>query len=35
VEHLESAVKALDVMLTEEQVKAVEAPYRPHGVKGM
>jgi Predicted oxidoreductases (related to aryl-alcohol dehydrogenases) len=35
VEHLESAVKALDVKLSEEQVKAVEAPYRPHTVKGM
>ena len=35
VEHLESAVKALDVQLTEEHVKAVEAPYQPHVVKGM
>ena len=35
VEHLESAVKALDLRLSEEQVKAVEAPYRPHAIKGM
>jgi Predicted oxidoreductases (related to aryl-alcohol dehydrogenases) len=35
VEHLESVVKALDVKLSEEQVKAVEAPYRPHTVKGI
>lgn len=35
VEHLESVVKALDVKLSEEQVKTVEAPYRPHTVKGM
>ena len=33
--HLETAVKALDVTLSEEQVKKVEAPYRPHAVKGM
>jgi aryl-alcohol dehydrogenase-like predicted oxidoreductase len=33
--HLETAVKALDVRLTEEQIKAVEAPYRPHAVRGM
>ena len=35
VEHLESAVKALDVKLSDEQIKAVETPYRPHAVKGM
>ncbi|HLE57703.1 MAG TPA: aldo/keto reductase [Rhodothermia bacterium] len=33
--HLDSAVRALDVKLTAEQIAAVEAPYRPHGVKGM
>jgi 1-deoxyxylulose-5-phosphate synthase len=33
--HLETAVASLDVKLTEEQVKEIEAPYRPHAVKGM
>ena len=35
IEHLESAVAALDVKLTEDQIKTLEAPYRPHSVKGM
>jgi len=34
IEHLESAVRALDVSLTEEQVRALEAPYQPHAVRG-
>lgn len=34
VEHLETAVSALDVELTLDQVKRLEAPYRPHTVKG-
>jgi aryl-alcohol dehydrogenase-like predicted oxidoreductase len=34
VEHLEIAVKALDVELTDEQIERLEAPYRPHSVKG-
>lgn len=33
--HLESAVRALDLTLTGEQIAAVESPYRPHGVKGI
>jgi aryl-alcohol dehydrogenase-like predicted oxidoreductase len=33
--HLETAVAALDVKLTDEQIRALEAPYRPHSVKGM
>jgi aryl-alcohol dehydrogenase-like predicted oxidoreductase len=33
--HLESAVRALDVRLTDERTAALEAPYRPHVVKGM
>jgi len=33
--HLETAVAALDVKLTDEHIKALEAPYRPHAVKGM
>lgn len=35
IEHLETAVAALDVKLTDEQIQAMEAPYRPHPVKGM
>lgn len=34
LEHLESAARALDVKLTPEQIARVEAPYRPHSVKG-
>jgi aryl-alcohol dehydrogenase-like predicted oxidoreductase len=33
--HLESVIKALDVELSDDQVKEIEAPYRPHGIKGM
>lgn len=34
LEHLESAVRSLDVKLTEEQVRALEDPYQPHAVRG-
>ncbi len=34
LEYLDSAVRALDFELSSEQVAAVEAPYRPHVVKG-
>jgi 1-deoxyxylulose-5-phosphate synthase len=33
-EHLDAAVRALDVGLTPEEVAMLEAPYRPHQVKG-
>jgi aryl-alcohol dehydrogenase-like predicted oxidoreductase len=33
-EHLESAVRALDVKLSEEHIRAVEEPYQPHAVRG-
>src|SRR5262245_43212655 len=33
-EHLDAAVRALDVSLTPEEVGALESPYRPHQVKG-
>ena len=33
-EHLDAAVRALDVSLTPEEVAALETPYRPHQVKG-
>jgi len=35
MEHLTDAVAALDVKLTEEEVKALEAPYAPHPVAGI
>ena len=34
LEYLDSAVRALDVKHSAEQVAAVEAPYKPHSVKG-
>ncbi|MGE6758932.1 aldo/keto reductase [Corallococcus interemptor] len=34
-EHLEDAVKAVSLKLTPEEVKALEAPYKPHAVRGM
>jgi aryl-alcohol dehydrogenase-like predicted oxidoreductase len=33
-EHLETAVKALDLALTEPEIQALEAPYQPHAVRG-
>jgi aryl-alcohol dehydrogenase-like predicted oxidoreductase len=32
--HLESAIRAVDLRLAEEEVALLEAPYRPHGVRG-
>jgi aryl-alcohol dehydrogenase-like predicted oxidoreductase len=34
-QHLQDAVAALDVKLTEDEVKALEAPYAPHPVAGI
>ena len=34
LEHLESSVRALSIRLTDAEVAALEAPYRPHEVKG-
>jgi aryl-alcohol dehydrogenase-like predicted oxidoreductase len=34
IEHLESAVRALEVRLSDEDVQAVEQPYEPHPVRG-
>jgi aryl-alcohol dehydrogenase-like predicted oxidoreductase len=34
MEHLEIAVKALDLTLTAEEMKELEAPYQPHAVRG-
>ena len=32
--HLEDAVAALDLELTDEEIEALEGPYVPHGVVG-
>jgi aryl-alcohol dehydrogenase-like predicted oxidoreductase len=34
IEHLETAVKSLDLTLTEDQIQRIETPYLPHSVKG-
>jgi aryl-alcohol dehydrogenase-like predicted oxidoreductase len=34
LEHLETAIRALDLVLTDDETAALEAPYRPHAVKG-
>jgi len=34
LEHLDAAVRALDLTLTKEEVAKLEAPYRPHTVRG-
>jgi 1-deoxyxylulose-5-phosphate synthase len=33
--HLEEAVKALEVQLSEDEIKYLEEPYRPHPVLGI
>jgi aryl-alcohol dehydrogenase-like predicted oxidoreductase len=35
LDHLDDAVAALDIELSDEEVAALEAPYRPHPVKGL
>lgn len=35
LEHLDAAIRAVDVTLTPDEVKALEAPYQPHAVRGM
>ncbi|MGD9723751.1 MAG: aldo/keto reductase [Pirellulales bacterium] len=34
IEHLESAIAALEVELSAEEIATLEAPYRPHAVRG-
>jgi aryl-alcohol dehydrogenase-like predicted oxidoreductase len=34
LEHLEAALRALDLTLTPDECAALDAPYRPHAVKG-
>jgi aryl-alcohol dehydrogenase-like predicted oxidoreductase len=35
IRHLDDAIAAVDIELTEEEIAALEAPYRAHPVKGM
>jgi aryl-alcohol dehydrogenase-like predicted oxidoreductase len=35
LDHLDEAVAALDIRLSEEEVAILEAPYRPHPVIGI
>ncbi len=35
LEHLEAALQAVDLKLSEEDIKTLEAPYRPHAVRGV
>jgi aryl-alcohol dehydrogenase-like predicted oxidoreductase len=35
IKHLDDAVAAVDIELTEEEIQFLESPYRPHPVKGM
>ena len=34
INHLEDAIAATEIRLSEEEIKALEQPYRPHGVLG-
>src|SRR5206468_10625785 len=34
MEHLEAAARALDAVLTTEEIKALEDPYQPHAPRG-
>ena len=34
IEHLQTALEALDIELSAAEIAALEAPYRPHGVRG-
>ena len=34
-EHLDAAIRSLDLTLTDEEVAALEAEYRPHRVRGI
>jgi aryl-alcohol dehydrogenase-like predicted oxidoreductase len=35
LDHLKDAISALDVVLSEDEIARLEAPYAPHPVKGM
>jgi aryl-alcohol dehydrogenase-like predicted oxidoreductase len=35
IDHLSDAIAAVDLDLTAEEIKQLEAPYQPHGVRGL
>ena len=32
---LEDAIESVELKLSDEEIRALEAPYQPHGVKGI
>jgi aryl-alcohol dehydrogenase-like predicted oxidoreductase len=34
IDHLETAVRSLGTKLTDDQIAALESPYKPHAVRG-
>lgn len=34
LEHLDAAIRAVDLILTDDEIQRLEAPYRPHRVMG-
>jgi aryl-alcohol dehydrogenase-like predicted oxidoreductase len=34
LEHLDAAIRAVDLTLSDEEIRRLEAPYRPHAVRG-
>ena len=34
IEHLETAIAAVDLKLGDEEIRQLEAPYQPHAVRG-
>jgi 1-deoxyxylulose-5-phosphate synthase len=34
LEHMDHALAAVDIELSAEEVRQIEAPYRPHSVRG-
>jgi aryl-alcohol dehydrogenase-like predicted oxidoreductase len=34
LEHLEAAIQALDVKLSQEEIEMLETPYQPHAIRG-
>jgi 1-deoxyxylulose-5-phosphate synthase len=34
IEHLEAALAAVDLVLSNEEIRQLETPYQPHAVRG-
>ena len=34
LEHLDAAIRAVDLALSDDEIARLEAPYRPHAVRG-